>query len=114
MDSACPDTWCALQIRAQLSASEVSSTISLKIASIPETKILVLDAEGPPSAVDTVIGGINSAQNISGDYWFRKLNVQPREGDGGRDGGETVAFITALDIVNEVFLDSEAGRDIIE
>ena len=112
--SACPDAWCSLQVRAQLTDSDVSEVISLKIASIPETDILILDTKGPVSAVDTVIDEINKAQNISGKFWFRKLNVQPREGDRNRDDTDTLAFITALDVENEVFLDSGAAKDIIE
>ena len=114
MASACPDAWCSLQVRAQLTGSDVSEVISLKIASIPETDILILDTKGPVSAVDTVIDEINKAQNISGKFWFRKLNVQPREGDRNRDDTDTLAFITALDVENEVFLDSGAAKDIIE
>ena len=114
MASACPDAWCSLQVRAQLTDSDVSEVISLKIASIPETDILILDTKGPVSAVDTVIDEINKAQNISGKFWFRKLNVQPREGERNRDDTDTLAFITALDVKNEVFLDSGAAKDIIE
>ena len=115
MASACPDSWCGLQVRARLSASDVSEDISLKIASIPETDILILDTNGPVSAVDTVIEEINSAQNISGKFWFRKLNVQPaREGNRNKADTDTLAFITALDIENEMFLDSGAAKDIIE
>ena len=112
--SACPDAWCSLQVNAQLTDSDVSEVISLKIASIPETDILILDTKGPVSAVDTVIDEINKAQNISGKFWFRKLNVQPREGERNRDDMDTLAFITALDVENEVFLDSGAAKDIIE
>ena len=114
MASACPDTWCSLQVRAQLTDSDVSEVISLKIASIPETDILILDTNGPVSAVDTIIDEINKAQNISGKIWFRKLNVQPREGNRNRVDTDTLAFITALDIENEVFMDSGAAKDIIE
>ena len=113
--SACPEAWCGLQIRARVSDINVFEDISLKIASIPETDILILDTNGPVSAVDTIIDEINKAQNVSGKIWFRKLNVQPaREGDGKRDATDTLAFITALDIDNEMFLDSGAAKDIIE
>ena len=113
--SACPEAWCDLQIRARLSDSDVFEDISLKIASIPETDILILDTNGPVSAVDTIIYEINKAQNVSGKFWFRKLNVQPaREGDRNRAATDTLAFITALDIENEMFLDSGAAKDIIE
>ena len=113
--SACPDSWCDLQVRARLSPSDVSEDISLKIASIPETDILILDTNGPVSAVDTVIDEINNAQNISGKFWFRKLNVQPaRQGNRNKADTDTLAFITALDIENEIFLDSGAAKDIIE
>ena len=64
--------------------------------------------------MDTLIDEINKAQNISGKIWFRKLNVQPREGNRNRVDTDTLAFITALDIENEVFMDSGAAKDIIE
>ena len=112
--SACPDTWCDLKVRARMADPDVSEDISLKISSIPETDILILDTHGPVSAVDTVIDEINKAQNVSGKFWFRKLNVQPREGDRNKADTDTLAFVTALDIENERFLDSGAAKDIIE
>ena len=59
---------------------------------------------------------INSAPGVEGEYWFRKLHVQPRDtsSSSSRAGADTVVFLTALDLDTNTFLDKTTAGDIIE
>ena len=66
--------------------------------------------------VSSLLETINSAPGVEGDYWFRKLHVQPRDSgsSSSRAGAETVVFLTALDLATNTFVDKTAAGGIIE
>ena len=63
--------------------------------------------------MSSLLDTINSAAGVEGEYWFRKLHVQPRD-TSSRAGAETVVFLTALDLDTNTFVDNTAAGDIIE
>ena len=64
--------------------------------------------------MSSLLETINSAPGVEGEYWFRKLHVQPRDTSSRRAGAETVVFLTALDLDTNTFVDKTAAGDIIE
>ena len=64
--------------------------------------------------MSSLLETINSAPGVEGEYWFRKLHVQPRDTSSSRAGAETVVFLTALDLDTNTFIDKTAAGDIIE
>ena len=64
--------------------------------------------------MSSLLETINSAPGVEGEYWFRKLHVQPRDTSSSRAGSETVVFLTALDLDTNTFVDKTAAGDIIE
>ena len=65
--------------------------------------------------MSSLLETINSAPGVEGEYWFRKLHVQPRDtSSSSRAGAETVVFLTALDLDTNTFIDKTAAGDIIE
>ena len=64
--------------------------------------------------MSSLLETINSAPGVEGEYWFRKLHVQPRDTSSSRTGAETVVFLTALDLDTNTFIDKTAAGDIIE
>ena len=64
--------------------------------------------------MSSLLETINSAPGVEGEYWFRKLHVQPRDTSSSRAGSETVVFLTALDLDTNTFIDNTAAGDIIE
>ena len=64
--------------------------------------------------MSSLLETINSAAGVEGEYWFRKLHVQPRDTSSSRAGAETVVFLTALDLDTNTFIDKTAAGDIIE
>ena len=63
--------------------------------------------------MSSLLETINSAPGVEGEYWFRKLHVQPRD-TSRRAGADTVVFLTALDLDTNTFVDKTAAGDIIE
>ena len=64
--------------------------------------------------MSSLLETINSAPGVEGEYWFRKLHVQPRDTSSSRAGADTVVFLTALDLDTNTFIDKTAAGDIIE
>jgi len=111
VQSRCNDTGCYLLVRASLQG--VSDELSLIIRTVTEDKILVLDIKKPVSDAQIVLDELNSA---SENYWFRMLNVQPREtSDRYRaSDSDSLLFVTVLDIDNNKFLNKNEAGDVIQ
>ena len=114
--STCDSGWCSLEIRASLSpVSEKDADIDLKIRSVSENNIIVLESDSTVEEIDNILDQINQNGNITGKYWFRKMNVQPKIDTRTISGvdGDSVMFVTALDVEQTSFINSDIAGDII-
>ena len=114
--STCDNTWCSLVITATLTpVSEKVDEMTLNIRSVSENSIIVLDTDTSMDEIDKILDQINQNTNVTGKYWFRKLNVQPKIDTRTVSGvdGDSVIFVTALDVQQNNFINSDAVGAII-
>ena len=95
--------------------SEKVDEMTLKIRSVSENSIIVLDTDTSMDDIDKILDQINQNTNVTGKYWFRKLNVQPKIDTRTVSGvdGDSVIFVTALDVQQNNFINSDAVGAII-
>ena len=56
---------------------------------------------------------LNSVDNVASKYWFRMLNVQPREGGSRSISTESLLFVSSFNISGGNFLTNSDSGDLI-
>ena len=57
---------------------------------------------------------LNSADNVASKYWFRMLNVQPREGAARFVSSESLLFLSSFNITGGNFMANSDSGNIIK
>jgi hypothetical protein len=101
---------------AELSDVEVPrAALTVEISSLSENQILVLDSNTSFTQAEDVISKINAGTD---QYWFRLLNIQPKEVAGRWyksrvSEDKSVLFVTANTYNTHVFVDKDEASNII-
>merc|ERR1711892_1180762 len=110
---------CTLTVFADLSNTDVVQAIlTVKVSTLSESQILVLDSNSSYTAAEEVLSDINKGANVSGKYWFRLINIQPKEEASnwyrsGVSPEKSVLFVTANNNEDHLFVDKEVASGII-
>jgi len=110
---------CQLEVSADLSDLDVTpATLKVQVSSLSESQILVLDSNSSYTNAETVLSSINSATDVNGKYWFRLVNIQPKEDVGMWyrtmvSPDKSVLFVTANKIDGNIFVEKEEASGII-
>ena len=88
--------------------------IFTQISSISEENILILDINSSYDQTEDILAQLNSADNVASKYWFRMLNVQPREGGSRSITTESLLFVSSFNITGGNFMANSDSGDIIK
>ena len=82
-----------------------------------ENQILVLDSNSSYSEAENVLSDINSATEVKDKFWFRLINIQPKEVESvwqrSISMDKSVLFVTANKLDENIFVDKKTASDII-
>ena len=131
INQVCPSP-CSLTITAQLENSQPAElTLQVEndfyldkikskrlfftqISSISEENILILDTNSSYTDIEAILDQLNSADNVASKYWFRMLNVQPREGAARFVSSESLLFLSSFNITGGNFMANSDSGNIIK
>ena len=86
-------------------------SLSPQIYSLTEENILILDLNASYDDTEAVLAQLNSAQNVDSRYWFRMLNVQPKEAPSRSLPSQSLLFLSSFSIQDKTFVGkTEAGQ----
>ena len=82
-----------------------------------ENQILVLDSNSSYSEAENVLSDINAATEVKDKFWFRLINIQPKEVESvwrrSISKDKSVLFVTANKLDENIFVDKKTASDII-
>ena len=92
----------------------IQRLFSTQISSISEENILILDINSPYEEIEDILAQLNSADNVASKYWFRMLNVQPREGGVRFVPTKSLLFVSSFNLTGGNFMANSDSGDIIK
>ena len=63
---------------------------------------------------EAILEELNTADNVASKYWFRMLNVQPREGGSRSIATKSLLFVSSFNISGGNFMENSDSGDIIK
>merc|ERR1740124_1133119 len=109
---------CSVRVFADLANLNVpQASLNVSIVTLSQNQILVLDSNSSYSAAEGVLSTINSAPGIKGEFWFRLINIQPKEEKSLRQKSispdKSVLYVTANKLDKNIFVDKKTAARII-
>ena len=93
---------------------EIKTILPSQVYSLSEQNILVIDINTSYNDTETILALLNGADNVKSNFWFRMLNVQPREAVSRYLPNQSLLFLSTFNLNDRSFVGSSEAGDLIK